>query len=286
MITNVLTSAISRPRSIRRRVQTRRASLIAVVFGVLPVVLLYLASFLPFEFSPTTPDAASVLLAPSSVHWFGTDASGFDVFSRTFSAAQLDLPLAIGGTVVAALIGVPIGLLVSEETVASNAVMRVVDALQALPLLIVAIAIVSLSGRNLVMVILAIVLVAGPNFVRLTRSGAIVVRNMRFVEAAQSVGASRSRVMFVHILPNVAGLVLAQFVLAIGMALVVIAALNFIGVGVTPPTPSWGSMVSAGAGVIGQGAWWVAFFPSLAIVIVVSSLSFAARNVEELLKAR
>lgn len=286
MIMNVLTSAIRRPTSIRRRVQTRRASIIAVVFGVLPVVLLFLASFLPFPYSPITPDAASVLLAPNSAHWFGTDASGFDVFSRTFTAARLDLPLAIGGTVAAALIGVPIGLLVSEETVTSNAVMRVVDALQALPLLIVAIAIVSLSGRNLVMVIFAIILVAGPNFVRLTRSGAIVVRNMRFVEAAQSLGASRSRVMFVHILPNVAGLVLAQFVLAIGMALVVIAALNFIGIGVTPPTPSWGSMVSAGAGVIGQGAWWVAFFPSLAIVIVVSTLSFAARNVEELLKAR
>lgn len=283
---NVLTSAFRRPTAIRRRVQTRRASLIRVIAGVLPTILLFLASFLPFAFSPIAPDAAAVLLPPDAVHWFGTDASGFDVFSRTFTAARLDLPLAVGGTIAAALIGVPIGLLASEESVASNAVMRVVDALQALPLLIVAIAIVSLSGRNIFMVILAIVLVAGPNFVRLTRSGAIVVRSTRFVEAAASLGASRSRVMFVHILPNVAGLVLAQFVLAIGMALVVIAALNFIGVGVTPPTPSWGSMISAGAGVIGQGAWWVAFFPSLAIVLVVSSLSFAARNVEELLKAR
>src|SRR4051812_8856 len=107
MSMNVLTSAFRRPSAPRRRVESRRVSLTRVILGVLPVVVLFLASFLPFPYSPTTPDAAAVLLPPDVQHWFGTDGSGFDVFSRTFTAARLDLPLAIGGTIAAALIGVP-----------------------------------------------------------------------------------------------------------------------------------------------------------------------------------
>ena len=258
----------------------------AVALGILPVVLIYAASFLPFHFSAIQPDSAAVLMPPSATHWFGTDDSGFDIFSRTFTAARLDLPLAIGSTILAMVIGVPLGLAAANEGAASNVIMRIVDALQALPLLIVAVAIVSLSGRNIVNVIFAIVLVSAPGFIRLVRSGAQVVRTSRFVEAARTIGASRSRVLFVHILPNVMGLVLAQFTLGIGVALVTIAGLNFLGVGIAPPTPSWGSMIADGAGVVTEGAWWVALFPSLAIVIVISTLNVAARSLEDLTKAR
>lgn len=255
--------------------------------GLAPIVLLYLASrFAPLPFSPTQPNADQVSLAPSAAHWFGTDASGFDVFSRTINAAGTDLPLAVGGTLVALLIGVPVGLIASSQNWVASVIMRAIDALQALPLLILAVALVAIAGNNLSSVVVAIVLVSAPGFVRLVRSGALVVRRTRYVEAAIAMGCSTERILRVHVLPNVMSLILAQASLGVATAVVVIAGLNFLGVGTHPPDPTWGSMVSEGAGVVAQGQWWVALFPSLAIVLVIICLNAAARAAEDLTKAR
>ena len=266
---------------------TRKGDLIRVFGGITPILAIYLASvFAPLPFSPTTPNTAVISQAPSGTYWFGTDASGFDVFSRTIEAARIDLPLAVGGVVIAMLIGVPIGLAVSSENWRSNVIMRAVDALQSLPLLIVAVALVALAGNHIGDVMFAIVLVIAPGFIRIVRAGALVVRSKRYVEAAIANGCSQARVLRVHVLPNVLNLVLTQLALGIGVAVVVIAGLNFLGVGVSPPTPTWGGMVSSGVGVIGQGQWWVAAFPSLAILLIVVCFNIAARGVEDLTQVR
>lgn len=266
------------PRSTGRFTRKR----IILVAALAPVIVFYLVSlFVPLPYSPTQPDTTAISLAPSAVHLFGTDASGFDVLSRTIASARLDLPLAIGGTLIAFVIGVPIGLLVSSEGWMSNSVMRGVDALQALPLLIISVAVVTLAGNNIADVIFAIVLVGTPAFIRLVRSGALVVRKSRYVDAAITVGCSPFRVLRVHVFPNVLPLVLVQCSIGVAQAIIVIGALNFLGVGVSPPTPSWGSMISTGAGVIGEGYWWVAFFPALAILLMVVCLNTAARAVDE-----
>ncbi|WP_211231803.1 ABC transporter permease [Amycolatopsis balhimycina] len=225
-------------------------------------------------------------MAPNGSHWFGTDANGFDVFSRTIEAARIDLPLAFGGVLLAMVIGVPIGLAVSKESWLSNIVMRGVDALQSLPLLIVTVAVVALAGDHFYDVILAMVLVIAPGFIRLVRAGAVVIRSKRYVEAATATGSSEARILRVHVLPNVLNLVLTQLTLGVGLAIVVIAGLNFLGVGVDPPTPTWGGMIFDGAGVINQGQWWVALFPSLAILVVISCVNLTARVVEDLTQAR
>ena len=266
---------------------SRTGDLVRVFGGLTPILAIYLASvFAPLPFSPTTPNTAVISQAPSGTHWFGTDASGFDVFSRTIEAARIDLPLAIGGVFIAMLIGVPIGLAVSSENWRSNVIMRAVDALQSLPLLIVAVALVALAGNHIGDVMFAIVLVITPGFIRIVRAGALVVRSKRYVEAAVANGCSQARVLRVHVLPNVLNLVLTQLALGIGVAVVVIAGLNFLGVGVSPPTPTWGGMVSTGVGVIGQGQWWVAAFPSLAILVIVVCFNIAARGVEDLTQVR
>jgi peptide/nickel transport system permease protein len=260
---------------------------LGLAVGIGGVVLLWLASLLaPLPHSPTQPDANLVSQAPSADHWFGTDVNGFDVFSRTIAAAATDLPLAVGGTLLALLLGVPLGLLASSEGWLSNLIMRTVDALQALPLLILAVALVALAGNNIGSVVVAIVVVSAPGFIRLVRSGALVVRNSRYVEAAIATGCSTGRVLRVHVLPNVMSLVLAQASLGIAMAVVIIAGLNFLGVGIHPPDPTWGSMINDGAGVIAQGQWWVALFPSLAIILVITCLNAVARAAEDLTKAR
>ncbi len=266
---------------------TRLRDYAGIIGGLAPIVLLYLAAlFAPLPFSPTAPDPNSISLPPGGTHWFGTDASGFDILSRTIAAAVTDLPLAVGGTLLALVIGVPIGLLTSTDNWLSNVTMRAVDALQALPLLILAVALVALAGNNIASVVVAIVLVSAPGFIRLVRSGALVVRNTRYVEAATAIGCSTARVLRVHVLPNVLSLVLAQASLGIAQAIVVIAGLNFLGVGTHPPTPTWGSMISVGAGVVYQGQWWVALFPSLAIVLVIVCLNLVARAAEDLTRAR
>ena len=259
----------------------------ALALGVVPIALLYLCGLLlPLPYSPTHPDVAAISLAPSSQHLFGTDASGFDVFSRVIASARVDLPLAVGGAALAMLIGVPVGLVASSAGWGANALMRVVDAIQALPLLIVALAVVALAGDHIGDVLFAIMLVVTPTFIRLVRSQALVVRNARYVEAAIASGCRPGRLLRVHVLPNVSGIVLAQFAISVANAILVIAALNFLGVGVSPPTPTWGSMIATGAGGIDQGQWWVALFPSLAILLVVVCFNVIARAVEDLTQGR
>jgi len=177
---------------------------VILVAALAPIIILYLISvFVPMPYSPTAPNVLAISQAPSGAHWFGTDASGFDVFSRTIVAAREDLPLAIGGVLLAFVIGVPLGLLASSEGWLANSLMRAVDALQALPLLIISVAIVALAGNHIGDVGFALVLVCTPGFIRLVRSGALVVRRSRYVEAATAIGCSRSRVLRVHVFPNV-----------------------------------------------------------------------------------
>ena len=268
-------------------VRRRARDLGGLALGVGPILGLYLASLIaPLPFSPTTPDTNVISQPPDSTHWFGTDGSGFDIFSRTIDAARIDLPLSVAGVFVSMLIGVPIGLMASRENWRSNVIMRGVDALQALPLLIVAVAIVSLAGNHIGDVLIAIVLVTTPAFIRIVRSGGQVVRSKRYIEAALACGNSQARITRVHVLPNVLNLIVTQFALGIGLAIVVIAGLNFLGIGVHPPTPTWGGMIATGAGVISEGQWWVAVFPSAAILLVVVCFNVTARALEDLTRAR
>lgn len=252
---------------------------IAVGAGV--VMLLLLAGFFaPLPFSPTRPNAMEILLPPSSVHWFGTDNDGFDIFARTISSARRDLPLALVGTFASLLVGVPLGLLASTKGKASERIMRGLDVFQAFPLVIIAVAIVTLTGNRLENVILAIMVINVPRFMRLIRSESLAIRESRFIEAAWSVGATRWRVLRRHVMPNVMGVTLAQSSLAAAHSIVVIAALSFLGVGVSPPTPSWGLMIQSGARLMATGQWWVVVFPGLAVLLTVASLNLIADGLQ------
>jgi peptide/nickel transport system permease protein len=242
--------------------------------------MLLAAFFLPLPYDPLKPDPAATLKAPSGDHRLGTDLFGFDVFSRIIIAARLDLPLAIAGALVSMLIGVPLGLLASIKGRLGEGLMRGLDAFQAFPLLILAVAIVTLSGNRLENVVLAIAIINIPRFMRLVRSEVLSLREARFVEAAIAFGAGRFRVMFRHLLPNVSGIILALVSLATAHAILVIAALSFIGVGISPPDASWGAMIQSGAGNIVSGQWWVALFPGMAVVVAVISLNLVADGLE------
>ncbi len=253
-----------------------------VVIGILVIIAFAVAGAVaPLPFDPTAPDTDAVLAGPSAAHWFGTDLNGFDVFSRVIRAASRDIPLAMIGTVASLLVGVPLGLLACGKGKLGERIMRATDVFQAFPLLILAIVLVSLAGRaeprN---VVWAIMITNVPRFMRLVRSEGLALRESRFIEAAYSIGATRSRIAFRHILPNVAGVILVQVSLSAAYSLVVIAALAFIGIGAPPPEPSWGAMIKSGFGELANGNWWVTIFPGLAIFFCVTWLNVIADTLE------
>lgn len=258
----------------------------AIAIGGGLLLLLILASFFaPLPYNPTQPDPLHVLEPPSSDHLFGTDGNGFDVLSRVVASGRRDLPLALIGTLASLVVGLVIGLPLSTRSRWSESLMRALDAFQAFPLIVLSVTIVALTGNKISNIIYAIIIINGPRFIRLIRGEALSIRDGRFIEAAVATGARPRRVVFRHIMPNVIDICLVQSSLTAANAIIVIAALNFLGVGVSPPDPTWGSMVQAGAQSISLGQWWVAIWPGVAIFIAIGSLNILAGGVQRRMDA-
>lgn len=270
------THAEPQTESLRARRILASTSPLVVVAGLI-VILLGLGEWIwPLPYNPIQPGAGAPLSPPSVTHWFGTDRFGFDLFSRTLAAGSRDIPLALAGTLFSVVIGVPLGLLSITRGRTGELIMRALDAFQAFPLVVLAVAVVTLTGNRLENVVLAIVIINVPRFMRLVRAQALVVRESRFVEAARTYGASWLRILGWHIFPNVAGVVLAQTSLTAAHAIVVIAALSFLGIGIAPPQASWGAMIQGGAQNMTTGQWWVVLFPGLAVLLTVASFNVLA----------
>jgi peptide/nickel transport system permease protein len=245
--------------------------------GLAVLVGLFLAAYwAPLPQNPTQPHPLDVLRPPSHTFWFGTDSSGFDVFSRTIVSARIDLPLAVGGTALSLILGVTLGLMTLTRTRWAEYLMRAVDVFQTFPLLILAIVVVVLAGNHLVNIIYAIAMINVPIFIRVVRSLGLEVRESRYVEAAIAVGGSPARVLLRHVIPNVSRGIVAQASITAAQSIMVIAAMTFLGIGVSPPTASWGAMIASGAQSIASGQWWPSVFPGLAVVAVVLSFNAIA----------
>lgn len=226
-----------------------------------------------FTHDPYTTDIIQRLTPPGKGFIFGTDEVGFDIFSRTIVAGKIDLFISLSGTFAALIIGLPLGLMASDKTKNAERIMKVLDMFQAFPLLVLAIVIVAMWGNNIRNVIFAIILINVPRFTRLIRSEALTVRESRFIEVAIAMGASKTRIISKHLLPNILGTLLAQASITTAHSIVVVAALSFIGIGVVPPEASWGSMIRAGSQYMMTGQWWMSVFPGLAIFFSVLSFN-------------
>lgn len=280
----VVTTVCRVPDNVRLVVTSGNVQLLG---GASIIVGLVVASFaVPglSQYDPMRPDVASRLLPPSGVHWFGTDANGSDIFARVALAARLDLTLAVQGVALGALIGVVIGLMVgmARGRWLPALVMRLVDVSQAFPVLVIAIALVTLTGNDVRNVVWAIALVNAPLFLRLVTTEVMSVRTQRYVEAAYAMGNGRIRVTLQHVFPNSIGSVIAQCGMSLGYAILVIAGLAFLGVGVQAPTAEWGSMILAGQTGITTGHWWIALFPGLALFVAVTGFNLISEGVERM----
>ena len=214
---------------------------------------------------------------PSWLHPFGTDRIGRDIMSRVLYGGRLSLQVGFFSVALAAVIGVPLGLIAGYAGGGGidNVIMRALDVILAFPALILAIWLVSLLGAsldNVIAAIFAIALFSIPGYARLIRGIVLSIREMEYVMAARSMGAGSRRIMFFHILPGVLGPLIVVTTLGVSGAIVFGASLSFLGLGVPPPTPEWGAMLTDGRSYL-RTQWWVAVFPGMTITLVVLVLN-------------
>ncbi len=208
--------------------------------------------------------------AETPPHWMGTDQSGYDVFSRLISAPRTDMTISLAGALISFVLGTLLGLIAGfYRNTATEVMMRVSDVLQAFPVFITAMILVTLSGRSTGNIVLALVLVYTPIFIRLTRAEVMGHMRRAYVEAAHAAGNRRLVIALRHVLPNSLVPSLVQMSATIGFAIILTAGLSFVGAGVRPPTPEWGLMISVGAPQLILGEWWPSVFAGLAMSVVV-----------------
>jgi peptide/nickel transport system permease protein len=260
---------------IRRFLRYLKGNLGALFGFVLIVIYLLMIVLAPIvaPYDPITP-TSEFRSPPSPQHWFGTDPSGLDVFSRTIYAARTDLVIGLTGTLLSMLVGIPLGLVVGYYRGWLIAlILRLADLLQAFPVFVLAMAMVAVAGASATNVILVIGILNAPVYIRLVRSEVLTFRERPVIEAARCVGNSDFKILRSYLFPNNIEAALVQASVNVGWAILLTASLSFIGAGVPVPTPEWGSMVSIGAAMMITGEWWAAFFPGVAIGLCV--LGFA-----------
>ena len=226
------------------------------------------------------------LQPPSAKHWFGTDGYGRDVFARVVHGSRLSLSLSIVSMAIAVAVGSLIGAISGYYGgKIDDVLMRLMDMLLAIPPMLMSISIVAALGRSMVNLMLALALAYMPVFARVIRSSILSVKGQEFVEAAKACGTSDARIIMRHIVPNAIGPIIVQATLAMGAAILTISSLSFMGMGIQPPQPEWGTMLYEGRDLIRTSPYLVVF-PGIAIAVSVLSLNLLGDGLRDALDPR
>ena len=273
--------APSQARMMLRRLFARRVVLLAAITLAL-VVLTAVAFPVLSDADPGRLDVTHRLAAPSWVHPAGTDELGRDVLLRIVHGARYSLLIGFVASAAAVLLGTLMGVLAGYFHRLDAPLMRLVDAMMSFPDILLGIALVSILGPSLWNVVLALTIVYTPRVARVVRSATLVLRELLFVEAARALGVRTHRILWSHILPNLMSPVLVQVTFIFAYAILAEAALSFLGVGVPPDVPTWGTMI-AGSLEYSDRAFWIIVAPGLAIVLTAVSLQLLGDGVRDLL---
>ena len=254
------------------------------MLALLGVVTAFGPLLLPFD--PLAVDFGQALLPPSLGHWFGTDDLGRDVFSRVVVASHTDLEIAVMCVLIPFVTGTAVGLVSGYAGGVIDAVlMRLVDILWAFPFYVLVIAIVGSLGPSIANMYLAFALVAWISFARIVRGEVLILKQQEFVQAALLLGYSHLRILLRHILPNAITPAIVFMMSDVVLTILAVTALGFLGLGIQPPTPEWGVMISEGRNFIFDG-WWGSLFPGLAIVYVGVTFSFLGDGLDDFLRPK
>jgi peptide/nickel transport system permease protein len=274
------------PARIAARRLVRHPSVLAG--GVLFVLVILSATLAPWlsPYAPIKANLRAPLEPPGAAHLMGTDRFGRDVFSRVLWGGRLSLTVGVVSVGVAAAWGVTLGLVAGYAGRGIEAViMRTVDLLQAFPGILLALAVIATLGSSLQNLMIAVGISAIPEYVRITRGAVLSVKQREFVLAARVVGCRDRAILVRHILPNVTAPLVVLATLGIAGAIITGSALSFLGLGIRPPTPEWGNMLAEGREFLAR-AWWVAFFPGLAIMAAVLAVNLLGDGLRDVLDPR
>lgn len=263
------------------RLFRRRVVLIAALI-LAAIVLLAIFAPLISPYSPTGMRVAQRLRPPSGVNWFGTDEFGRDIATRIIYGGRASLGIGLAVVAVSMLAGTTLGLVAGYFRSTDGPIMRVVDAMMSLPDILLAIFLVAVLGASAGNVVLALAIVYTPRVTRVVRGSTLVVRELPFVEAARTLGVSTWRILTRHILLNVASPILVQATFIFAYAVLAEAGLSFLGAGVPPEIPTWGTMIAAGQQYADRSVW-VVLFPGLAIVLSALSLQLLGDGLRDML---
>ena len=268
-----------------RRLIRRRAALIGLAVVIFFVALALVAPLVA-PYDPLATDWRWVRKPPSAQHLFGIDELGRDVLARVIWGARASLMAGLVSVSIAVAVAVPLGLVSGYlGGVVDGLLMRIIDAMLAIPFLVLAIALAAFLGPSLTNAMIAIGIVQTPVFARLTRGQALAVKYEDYIEAARAVGNPHRRILLRHILPNILSPILVQATLAIAAAIIAEASLSFLGLGQQPPAPSWGGMLNTASHFLSQ-APWMAVWPGLAIFSLVLSFNLLGDGLRDALDPR
>jgi peptide/nickel transport system permease protein len=270
--------------ALRRALGRSRSTLVGGVI-VLAVVLIALLAPLLSPYDPLEINVSERLMGPVPIHLFGTDNLGRDILSRVIFGARVSL--IVGSLVVlcAASAGIALGLLAGYSARLDRILMRIMDGLMAFPTTLLAIALMAALGARLSNVIIALAIVFTPRVARVVRSVTLVLRELDYVQAAQALGAHDARILVRHVLPNCLAPVIVQSTFNFAESVLAEAALSFLGVGLPPYVPSWGTIITTGR-MFMQTAPWITIFPGLAILISVLGLNLLGDGLRDLADPR
>lgn len=252
------------------------------------ILTIILAVFAPLiaPYPPNKPDFAAVLAPPSVAHPFGTDDLGRDVFSRLVFGARVSLLVGVISVIGALFVGGNIGLIAGYSGGGWDGVlMRLMDIIFAFPSILLALAITAILGPSLSNAMIAIGIVSVPLFARLARGQVLTVREQAYIEASHALGANNATIMFRHITPNILAPLIIQSSLLFAGAIITESYLSFLGLGIQPPTPSWGSMLKSALSFLDL-APWMAWFPGMAIFVVVLGFNLMGDGLRDLFDPR
>jgi peptide/nickel transport system permease protein len=257
----------------------------SLVVGFSIVATLIIVAVLgPFflEYEPNVMNVRKRFAVPDADHWFGTDNLGRDVLSRVVYGARISMGIGFAVALIASFLGLVVGIYSSYYKWLDHLLMRLSDGIMAFPGLLLALALMAALGGRASNVIIAVSIVATPYIARVIRSEALALKEQTFVEASQALGASDTRIIWRHIAPNTLSSLIVQATFIFAEAIIVEAALSFLGAGIPPPSPSWGNILSDGKTYIYK-AWWMIFFPGMTITVAIVGLNLFGDGLRDLL---
>lgn len=265
-----------------RELMARPGPALSLMYLAVVALAAALADLLPID--PFKQDFVMMLEGPSAAHWFGADELGRDILARVIYGARTSLVTAAGAVAIAAVIGVPMGLVAGFFGGWRDAVlMRIVDVMMALPAILFAMALIAVFGRSQGAALLAVGLTGVPGFARIVRAQVLTLRRRDFVVAVEAFGGTSGYNMFRTILPNSWSQILVQVVVLSSVAILLEAALAFLGVGVPPPTPSWGEMLRTGKSYLYEAPYY-AVLPGIALTLTILAFDTIGRGLARILE--